>query len=168
MAFSLQGYLELAAELTSPLDLSTPSSQLRLSQQMNFAQGAGANQADMIWHDKRTIAASATDSLDLAGGLAGPFAGANLTFARIKFLFVRAAAANTNNVNVTRPASNGVPWALAAGDGFPVKPGGAFFWYDPTAAGVAVTGGTGDLIDMVNSAAGTPVTYDVVIVGAAS
>jgi hypothetical protein len=167
MAFSLRSFFELAAELTSPLDLSTPTSSLAVRQQMNFAQGAGAGQADMIWHDRGTIAASATTSLDLAGGLAGPFGG-NLTFARIKALLVRAAAANTNNVNVVRPASNGVPWTLAAGDGFPVKPGGVFWWYDPTAAGVAVTAGTGDLLDLVNSGAGTSVTYEIVIVGAAT
>ncbi|MFI9558873.1 hypothetical protein [Nonomuraea endophytica] len=168
MAFRLQSFFQLESELTTALDLSTPSSLVKLAQQMNFAQGAGAGQADMIWHNTSTIAASGTDSLDLAGtALQNPW-GANLTFARIKLLLVRAAAGNTNNVNVTRPASNGVPWALAAGDGFPVVPGGVFFWYAPTAAGVVVTATTGDLIDIVNSAGGTSVTYDIVIVGAAT
>lgn len=168
MAFGLKALVQLESELTSPLDLSTPSSLVKIAQQITFLQGAGAGQADMIWHDRRTIAASATDSLDLAGtALQNPF-GANLTFARLKMIFVRAAAANTNNVNVVRPASNGVPWALAAGDGFAVKPGGLFLWHDPSAAGAVVTAGTGDLIDIVNSAGGTSVEYDVVLVGAAS
>lgn len=168
MAFSLKSSISLESELTNPLDLSTPSSLLKLAQQMNFTQGAGAGQSDMIWHDQRTITASSTDSLDLAGtALQSPF-GANLTFARIKLLLVRAATGNTNNVNVTRPASNGVPWVLAAGDGVPVLPGGLFFWYAPSAAGIAVTAGTGDLIDIVNSGAGTSVTYDIVIVGAST
>ncbi|MDH2429317.1 hypothetical protein [Sphaerisporangium sp. TRM90804] len=167
MAFSLRAFFQLESELTSPLDLSTVSSPTGLSQQMNFAQGAGAGQADMVFGDRRTIAASATDSLDLAGGLTGPF-GAALTFARIKMLVVRAVAGNTNNVNATRPASNGVPWLLAAGDGIAVQPGGMFVWHAPTAAGVVVTPSTGDLIDFVNSGAGTTVTYDVIIAGAAT
>jgi hypothetical protein len=167
MAFSFRSSWQLESELTSPLDLSTPSSLLKLARQIAFSEGAGAGAANMVWADRRTIAASATDSLDLAGSLTGPF-GTTLTFARIKYLLVLAAAGNTNNVNVTRPASNGAPLFLATGDGIPVKPGGKFEWYDPSAAGVAVTAGTGDLIDLVNSGAGTPVTYDVVIVGASS
>ncbi len=167
MTLSLQATLKLNSELTSPLDLSTPTSALNFARQMGFTTGAGAKQADLIWGDRRTINASSTDSLDLAGSLTGPF-GNSLTFARIKLLIVAAATGNTNNVNVTRPSSNGVPWALAAGDGFPVVPGGLFLWYAPSAAGVAVTAGTGDLIDLVNSGAGSTVEYEIVIVGAAT
>ena len=153
--------------MTSPLDLSTPTNLVRLARQMNLAQGAGAAQADMIWSDQRTIAASGTDALDLAGSLAGPFGG-TLTFARIKMLLVVAAAGNTNNVNIVMPGSNGVPLFLAASDGIAVKPAGLFLWYDPSAAGVAVTAGTGDLLNIVNSGGGTGVTYDIHIVGASS
>jgi hypothetical protein len=71
-------------------------------------------------------------------------------------------------VNVTRPAANGVPFMLAAGDGVALPPGGTFLWVAPTAAGVAVTAATADLIDIVNSGAGTSVTYDIVIVGASA
>lgn len=167
MAFSLRASWQLDSELTSPLDLTTPSSLLKLARQLSFSEGAGAGAANMIWSDRRTVAASATDAIDLAGSLIGPF-GTTLTFARIKMLLVLAAAGNTNNVNVVMPASNGVPLFLAAGDGIGVKPGGMFWWHDPSAAGVAVTAGTGDLLNLVNSGAGTPVTYDIVIVGASS
>lgn len=167
MAFRLQSAFELEAEVTSPLDLSTPTNVVRLARQMNFAQGAGAGQADMIWSDQRTIAASGTDALDLAGVLAGPFGG-TLTFARIKMLLVVAALGNTNNVNVVMPASNGVPLFLAAADGIAVKPGGMLLWHDPSAAGVAVTAGTGDLLNIVNSGGGTGVTYDIHLVGAST
>ncbi|AQZ67638.1 unnamed protein product [[Actinomadura] parvosata subsp. kistnae] len=167
MAFSFRAGWQLESELTSPLDLSTPSSVIKLARQIAFSEGAGAGAANMIWSDRRTVAASATDAIDLAGSLTGPF-GTTLTFARIKMLLVLAASGNTNNVNVVMPASNGAPLFLAAGDGIGVKPGGMFWWYDPSAAGVVVTGGTGDLLNLVNSGAGTSVTYDVVIVGASS
>lgn len=167
MAFRLTSFFELDAEVTSPLDLTTPSNPLSLAKQMSLAQGSGAGQADMMWSDQRTITASSTDALDLAGSLSGPFGG-TLTFARIKMIVVLAAAANINNVNVVMPASNGVPLFLAAADGIAVKPGGVFFWYDPSAAGVVVTAATGDLLNVVNSGAGTPVTYDIHIIGASS
>ena len=71
-------------------------------------------------------------------------------------------------MRVTRPASNGVPLFLAASDGLDVKPGGCFLWLAPDATGVAVTAGTGDLINIANSSSGTSVTYDVVIIGASA
>ncbi|MFD9949820.1 hypothetical protein ACFWYW_55875 [Nonomuraea sp. NPDC059023] len=164
MAFRLTSLFTLEAEITSPLDLTTPTSALAVARQLALAEGAGAGQANMIWSDTRTINASATDSLDLAGSLVGPLGG-TLTFARIKMLVVAAAAGNTNNVLITRPASNAVP-LLSAAANIPVHPGGLFVWYAPSAAGVVVTAGTGDLLDLVNSAGGTSVTCDVVIVGA--
>ena len=165
MALDLTVKAGLRGTHTSALDLGTASFPVDIQASVSLANGTGANQADLLWSDTRTVTASSTDSLDLAGSLTNAF-GATVTFARIKAVMVKAASGNTNNVNVTRPASNGVPLFLAASDGIPVKPGGAFIWVAPDATGVAVTGGTGDLLDIVNSGAGTSVTYDIVIVGA--
>lgn len=167
MAFRLTSQFSLDAEITSPLDLTTPSAPIDYSKQMPFLQGVGAGQADMIFSDNRTVAPSATDALDLAGSLPGPFGG-TLTFARIKMVAIYAVLGNTNNCNFVMPAANGVPLFLAAGDGLPVHPGGGFVWYAPSAAGVVVTAGTGDLLNVVNSGAGTSVTYDLIIVGASA
>ncbi|MGR6922551.1 hypothetical protein ACU635_50570 [[Actinomadura] parvosata] len=167
MAFRLSSFFELDAELTSPLDLTTPTAALSIARQLSLTTGTGAGQADMIWSDSFSIAASGTQAIDLAGSLAGPLGG-TLTFARIKCVVVAAASGNTNNINVVRDSTSGVPLFLANGDGVPVKPGGLFVWFDPSAAGVAVTAGTGDLLNLVNSAAGTPVLGDVVIVGASA
>lgn len=167
MALTTRLTLNLVTVLTSALDLSTPTDSLNNRTELELTSGTGLGQADMVWSDRRTVAASATDSLDLAGVLVGPL-GTTLTFARIKGLLVKAASANVNNVVVTRPAANGVPMFSAAGDALPVHPNGVFLWVAPTVAGVVVTTGTGDLIDFVNSAAGSTVTYDVVIIGASA
>lgn len=157
----------LTGTVTKAFDLASATVPLKYETSYVLANGTAANQADLIWHDQRSIAASATDSLDLAGVLTDPF-GVTITFARIKAVLVKAASANTNNVNVTRPATNGVPLFLAAGDGVPVRPGGTFLWIAPDVTGIAVTAGTGDLLDIVNSGAGTSVSYDVVVVGASA
>ncbi|MDX3101756.1 hypothetical protein [Nonomuraea angiospora] len=167
MAFRLQALFDLEAEITNPLDLTTVSAPLSMARQLTLAQGTGAGQADMIWSDSFTIAASGTQAVDLAGTLVGPF-GTTLTFARIKAVIVAAASGNTNNVNVVSDATNGPLLFLAKGDGYPVKPGGLFVAYDPSAAGTVITAGTADLINLVNSAGGTSVTCDVVIVGASA
>lgn len=167
MALSTDLTLRLAANLTNPLDLSTPVDALVKAITLSLTSGTGASQANMMWHDQRTLAASATEDLDLAGSLTNGF-GATQTFARVKLILVSAAAANTNNVQVTRPASNGVPLFLAAGDGLAVRPGGVFLLAATDSTSVAVTAGTGDLITFTNSAGSTSVTYDVVIIGASA
>lgn len=157
-------------DLSSVLDLGTDAFPGRFSPDIEWANGAGANQANLVFADRRTITASGTDSLDLnGGGLLDPQRN-TLVFARIKALWVRAMPTNNaaNNVVVTRPAANGVPLFSAAGDALALRAGEVFTWSSPTAAGVAVTAGTGDLIDFVNSAGTNTVDYEVVILGAAT
>lgn len=156
--------LGVNATLTTALDLVTASAPLAYSKRISLATGTGANQADRVWSDTRTIAASGTEDLDLAGVLTDAF-GAAFTLAKVKAVLITAAAANTNSVRVIRPAANGVPIFLAASDGLDVVPGGAFLWVAPSAAAVAVTAATGDLLTVANSGSGTSVTYDVVIIG---
>lgn len=165
MAFSGRALLQLAAELTNPLDLSTPTSNLTKSLQFTLSEGTGANQANRVWHDQRTLAASGTENLDLAGSLTDPF-GVTITLAKLKAILVQAAAGNTNNVHVAQHATTGVPLFLAAGDGIRVKPGGLFFWIAPDAGGIAVTDTSADMFTVSNSGAGSSVTYDIVVIGA--
>jgi hypothetical protein len=155
------------ATQTTSVDLGTASFPLNVLQALALTDGTGANQADRMFTDTRTLAASASEDLDLSGSLTNAF-GVTVTFARIKVILVIASASNTNNVNVTRPASNGVPVFLAASDGLPVRPNGVFLWAAPDATGVAVTAGTGDLLTFTNSAGSTEVSYTVVIIGASA
>jgi hypothetical protein len=159
--------VSLSSTQTNPLDLATGQTPLSYVKSMVLSSGTAANQADRIFHDQRTLAASATEDLDLAGVLTDSF-GAAITFARIKALLITAAAGNTNVVNLTRTAVNGVPLFTAAGDGISILPSGGFAWWSPGATGVVVTPGTGDLLTVANGGAGTSVTYDVVIIGASA
>lgn len=167
MALNSRITLRTESTLSSALDLVTASVPLDYTARIDLASGTGAGAADMQWSDQRTLAASGTENLDLAGSLTGPF-GNTLTFARIKAVIVKASSGNTNDVQVTRPASNGAPLFLAAGDGVALPPGGLFAWVAPNAAGAAVTAGTGDLITVTNSAGTTGVTYDVIVIGASA
>lgn len=160
--------VRLDAVLDNALDLTTATMPLTVERTIRLTNGTGANQADKIWSDTRTLAASATENLDLAGVLLDPLTGATLTFARIKAVIVTASGANTNNVNVIREATNGVPLFLAAGDGIPVRPGGWIAVGAPDATAYAVTPATGDLLTITNSGAGTSVTYDIVIIGSSA
>lgn len=164
MAVTSRIEARIQAILTSALDLGTASVPFVTSLSLDWESGTGANQADLVFADTRTIAASGNEDLDLAASLVSGL-GATLTFVKLKLLFIKAAAANTNNVVLTRPA-NGVPLFSAAADAHAIKPGGWIMMGAPAAAGICtVTADTGDLINISNSGAGTGVTYDVIIVG---
>lgn len=158
--------VRILAALESGLDLGAVRDEVDQKVTQLFTNGAGADQANALFHDRRTIAASGNESLDLAASLVDGF-GRTLTFTKVRALIIVASEGNTNNVVVTRPASNGVPIFAAASDALaPLKPGGMFVLTDPSADGIAVTAGTGDLINIANSGGSTSVTYDVFILGA--
>lgn len=162
---TLTAYINAA--LSNPIDLVTGAAPLEYTKKMTWTNGTTADKADLVFSDTRTVTASSTDPLDLAGSLASVY-GATLTFVELKALLVVASTANTNNVRVNRPASNGVPLFLAASDGIDVPPGGLFFWACPADGKVTVTASTGDILNFDNSSSGTSVTYDVVIIGASA
>jgi hypothetical protein len=147
-------------------DFTTPSATLDKTYQAILSSGTGAGQADRVFSDQRTLSASANEDLDLAGVLTDSF-GATITFARIKGLLVAASSGNTNNVVVGAAASN--PWTglLTATGTVTLRPGAFFVAVAGTAdaTGYAVTAGTGDLLRVANSGAGTSVTYDIYVIG---
>lgn len=158
--------LDILATLYNALDLGQAEFPSALNQLYTWGSGTGANQADQLFSDERTLGTGANEDLDLAGSLSDAF-GNTLTFARIKAVIVLAASANTTNITVSRPASNGVVLFDAASDAITLAPGALFAWVDPTATGKAVTAGTGDLLNIANSA-GASGTYTVIIIGASA
>ena len=159
--------VRIAADLVSALDLSSPVSALNRTYSAALTSGTTVGKADRIWHDQRTLLASATEDLDLSGSLTDALGG-SAVFAKIKGIIVAAAAGNTNNVLVggvsaglstfLSPAATGII-TLRPGAVFAVIAGAA----DSTA--YAVTATTADLLHVANSTSGSSVTYDVIVVG---
>jgi len=149
---------------STALDLGTAALPFSLSSNFTMSSGTAANQADRVFTDTRVLGISATEDLDLAGTLLDAF-GVAITFVKVKAIIIKAAAANTNNVQFSRPAgATGVPLFLAVSDGLVIPPGYTFAWFGP-GTGVTVTPATGDLITITNGGAGTSVQYDIVIIG---
>ncbi|MGW3847183.1 hypothetical protein [Streptomyces fagopyri] len=158
-----------AGELQQALDFGTGSAKQILSKSMALASGTGAGKADRLFSDRRTLAASGTEDLDLAGVLLDAF-GTAITFARIKGLIIAASKDNTNNVLVG--AASGSPWAaLLNSTGVLTLRPGAFVAVGTgvaDATGYAVTATTADLLKIANSGGTTGVTYDIHIIGASA
>jgi len=130
----------------------------------SLADGTTVGAADRIFADTRTVNASTNDDVDLAGTLTDSF-GATVTFVKVKGIWVRAAAANTQTFTVGAAPSNGWATMLAAA-GVIMRPGAAFSVLTGAADNTAygVTAGTGDLLRIANGA-GASIAYDIVIVG---
>lgn len=149
-------------------DLGTARFPLTYDKSTNMPNGTAAGQADLMWSDQRTLAPSASESLDLAGTLVGAL-GNTLTFARVKAIVIRAADGNTNDLLVGGAASNGfASWVGDPTDKVKIKPGGMLVLVAPGATAYPVTAGTGDQLQVANSAAGTSVAYDVILIGASA
>lgn len=106
--------------------------------------------------DTRTLAASTGEDLDISGAFA--------TMTKVHAIIVRAAASNTNDVVVGNAASNGFigPFGGATHT-VKVTPGETAVLSSRT--GWTVTAATADLVHVLNGGSGTPVTYDIVVMG---
>jgi hypothetical protein len=155
--------------LTGSPDLASTQANVKLEKSNSFLNGALAGQANVIWQDSGSIAASSTTDLDLAGALTDALGGAAV-FARVKGLIISAAAANTNNVIVGAATSN--PWTAALGSTHTItlRPGAWVALAAGTAdlTGYAVVAGSGDTLRLANSGAGSAVLYDIAILGCAT
>lgn len=168
---ALTSSLSIAADLAlaTALDLSNAAIPTKVRAATQWANGTGAGKADRYFQDRRTLAASGTEDLDLAGVLLDAF-GATITFARIKGLYITAAAANTNNVVIGNASSNGWATLLSATGTITLRPGASIGMNTGPADATcySVTASTGDLLHVANSSSGTSVQYDIVIIGASA
>jgi len=169
---SLSGSLKVQVNFTQTKtpDNTTAQAVIAHALTLSFSDGVAAGNADVIWTDTRTLAASASETIDLRGTLTNTYGDAAV-FADIRAILVTAATANTNNVNVTKPSTSpetGAPLFLASGDGIAVRPGGFFAWGCPDATGIPTVAGTADKIGFANSSGSTEVIYTVTIIGASA
>ncbi|MGW4641805.1 hypothetical protein ACWEN6_25025 [Sphaerisporangium sp. NPDC004334] len=170
MSLDTKLIVALTATQASTLDLASAQVPLSVRQVLELTSGTGAGKADLVFSDRRTVAASSSDSLDLAAGLTDAL-GTSLTFARIKAILIVAAKTNVNNVVVGGAASNGFATAFGdATDKIVLRPGAllALAAGQADATGYAVTPSTGDLLQIANSGAGSAVVYDIVLIGASA
>ncbi len=165
MALDTTLKLLVGATQTKVADLATASFPLAKTYALALASGTGANQADLLFSDTRTLSASSSEDLDLAASLADVF-GATLTFVKVKAIIIRADPGNTNNVIVGGAASNQFvgPFGSATHT-IAIAPGGFFAICRGDVTGWGVTAGTGDLLKIANSGSGSSVSYDIIIIG---
>lgn len=126
---------------------------------VTLADGTTSGKADVNYSDpSRTLGAGASRSYDLSGALTD-VNGEAAVFAKVKLIDVINSGPGV--ITLERPSSNGLVFLTAAGDSVPVQVGGRVSLYYP--AGVTVTAGTGDLLDI--TADGSGATFSLIVVG---
>ena len=148
-----------------------------LSIALSLADGLGLGAADRIYLSQRTLAASASENLDLAGSLTDPL-GSACVFARIKFLlvFLRITPAAASSILVGGHATAALGnWLAATPDLDTAQPkvrvrgggaAGGFLALGCTdATGYAVAATTEDLLTITNADGVNAATYDIAIGG---
>jgi hypothetical protein len=164
MALRTEYNVRLATTLSKTVDFANPTQAIPYSVSKILETGTSAGQADLLWADQITLAASATQDIDLSGSLVDAL-GAAVVFAKVKAIVLVAAAANVNNVVLGAAASNQFAGPLGAvTHTVHVRPGGTLVLEDAT-TGWTVSAGTGDILRVANSGGTTGVTFDLFIIG---
>jgi len=165
MPLSATMELSLKTSMTGAQKIERLESKIDKIWRMVLGDGNGANQANKVFSDTRTLASNTSENLDLVGGLTDSF-GASIALSKIKAIIIVADPANTTTLTVGNVANGIVAPFGAATQSISVPPGGMFMVANPGAAGFAVTDATADLLKIANAAGGSA-NYDVVIIGAA-
>lgn len=152
---------QLTSLLQNVGELQTAESAANYTYKKVMTTGSGADQSDQFWSDTST-AAGTTVAIDLANAATLNAFGEALSLTKLKGFAIKAGSSNTVDIEVTMP-SGGVPWCKTAADAVLLKPDGLLVYVAPSAAAVAVSAGSTDLIHLT-AASGTA-AYDIVIWG---
>jgi len=164
-SLAVQVALSIQGLFANSLDVGSAQYPVSFSPTHNLTDGTGANQAKQLWTDTRTLTASASENLDLAGVLVDAF-GNVITFTKLKAIVVIADAANVNDVVIGNHATAAcLMFFGAAAHTAAIKPGGMLVAVAPDNNGFPVTATTADMLKVLNGGAGTSVTYTIAIIG---
>lgn len=162
---SAQLVFTLAARLTgAAIAGDTPIFNATIARSLSFSAGTDAiDKTDLLYKATRTLGASATEDLDLAGVLASAL-GVTINAAEVVAIVIEAAAGNTNDVRYGPAASAGALLGFNdATDRRNVAPGD--FDVMTCRRGWPITATTADKLTVLNGGAGTPVSYTITILG---
>ena len=163
-----------ALDLTTPVDRVTIGGGTSGSSAMSAIQfavinGTGSSQADLWFHDERSVTTGNNDNLDLAGVLINPITGAVLTFVEIRLILIR--IISPDGTKSLRIGPQGVanawqgPWGGTGATVYDTVHDIFLRWnrYDGGLV-TAVTAGSADLL-VISNQSGVTVVYDVWIIG---
>ena len=159
----VNGTFEKETDLTSAIESFATGSNDFDAIKEEYTDGTGSNQIKSLWFDERTLTTTATDSLDLAGGLTDVY-GATITFTVLKFILIDIDAPDGTKVLRVGPRSVANAFVGPFGDSSDFVNVYRTFYISEPYTGWTVTAGTGDLLVINNNTAGS-ITYRIMVGG---
>ncbi len=157
------------------LDLSVTQDPAQRSENQDYANGTAENQANEMFHDRRTLTPSTpTDDLDLRGGLTNVF-GETITFDFLKAIFIF--NRGKSNGDGTFTPTSGEDLVLGGGsnplaslwnfheDGRKTIRAGGRYFADAPLDGYITTGASSGDILRINHDGTDDITYDIILLG---
>lgn len=154
--------VKLAGVLSSGLDLTTARAEIAYEKNMALANGTGADQANQIWSDTRTLTSGSSETLDLNASLTNAV-GESVTFTKVKGIIIKNKGTTTLSIGAAAATQFVAPFGSAT-DLIKIPPGGIFVLTAPDASGFACAAGASDSLKIANSA-GASIDYDIVLIG---
>lgn len=174
MAVTARVELILATTNTKVLDNSTAQDALSgfpAALAANLTSGTGKDKADTIWHDRRTLAAAATENIDVYdfGGGAQDALGQSIANATVKVLYIKNRSATAGEKLTIGGEGSAAAWnSLFNGSDTAttqIGPDSTLIRVEPSAAGLAVTDVSNHLLKIANAGIAS-IDYDIVVIGA--
>jgi hypothetical protein len=168
MSLTLSMLLKFTATLVGAPNLGSNQFKIPIELQDSLATGTGLDQGDQAWADTRTLAATTSETLDLAASLTNAL-GQTATFARVKLVYIRLVTTTAGaKIYVGGNATNAWEgWTSVAGSKITVRGDGFIVLYAPDATAYAVTASTGDILKIENPG-GASISYQIVVLGASA
>lgn len=160
MALDAQILLSIVAHETSSGDISRTLRATPASYSLILSNGTGANQAQVVWSDSRTIEAAGEDTPNVAG-LADDRG--TVAFTAVKLIYIRNSGTVPMNLIGNGDWATG-PQKLPNTSNYEIPAGGCWLATNPTAAGWSV-GASPKYITIQNQSESTAATYEIVLIG---
>ena len=149
-SLTITGQMRLAASWVDDLTRTTVTDSATVNRLLSLANGTGAGQANGYWRDVRTVAGSATDTIDTTALPLSVFGTAGtINLASVKLIYMRNQSATVTLTYDIAGANHGIP------------PGGVFLW----TAGTAPTSKWFSGSNIVVEGGSASATYEIILAG---
>jgi hypothetical protein len=163
MALTANFALNMTLTYTKTTDLGTVPYTLNLGRGKTFTNGTGANKAQVLFDDQRTLADGANETIDLRDGTLTDALGVAVTIDILRALYIKNGSTDASLL-IGGAAGTQLGLFNDVTDVLKLPPGGEFLFIAPDATGVDLT--TNADLKLAHDGTGTStLTYDIIVVG---
>ena len=153
----------VAIQNTKAVGLTTVKDNISADWSVKLTDGTGANQADTLWHDQRTLADGANETIDVHDGSLSDAFGTAVTLDKLKMICIKNGSSDAD-LEIGGAAATQLGLFADGTDILNLPPGGIFVYSAPGSAGLDCS--TNSDLKLTHDGTGeSTLTYDIIVVG---